>query len=108
MVAELLCPKHYNWWIAEVKNYNLNVTEVRYPAFPMLFPGIFNFTVRFLTRLDYGISTDSIAIGQMRPRSGLIGPRLVQPEPFRTVHGFNHFDSVRDFCISCALKVLEV
>ena len=34
--------------IAKVKNYNLNVTEVRYPAFPMLFSGIFNFTVGIL------------------------------------------------------------
>ena len=31
---------------------NLNVTEVRYPAFPMPFPGIFNFTVGIL---DSGI-----------------------------------------------------
>lgn len=51
---------------------------------------------------------DSIAIGQMWPRTGLIGSRLVHPEPFRMVHGFNHFDSVCDFCISCALKVLGV
>ena len=29
---------------------NLNVTEVRYPAFPMPFPGIFNFTVGILLR----------------------------------------------------------
>ena len=30
------------------KTYNLNVTEVRYPAFPMLFHGIVNFTVGIL------------------------------------------------------------
>ena len=35
--------------MVEVKNYNLNVTEVRYPAFPMLFPGIFNFPVGILS-----------------------------------------------------------
>ena len=34
--------------MVEVKNYNLNVTEVRYPAFPMPFHGIFNFTVGIL------------------------------------------------------------
>ena len=39
--------------IAKVKNYNLNVTEVRYPAFPMFFPGIFNFTVGILLTLFF-------------------------------------------------------
>ena len=33
---------------AKVKNYNLNVKEVRYPAFLILFHGIFNFTVGIL------------------------------------------------------------
>ena len=45
MVAYLLSPNRCDWWIAKVKNYNLNVTEVQYPASPMLFPGIFDFTV---------------------------------------------------------------
>ena len=48
MVADLLSSNRCNWSIDKVKNYNLNVTEVRYPAFPMPFPGIFNFTVGIL------------------------------------------------------------
>ena len=49
MVAYLLSPNRCHWQIVKVKNYNLNVTEVRYPAFLRLFPGIFNFTVGILT-----------------------------------------------------------
>ena len=37
MVADLLSPNRCHWKVAKVKNYNLNVTEFRYPAFPMLF-----------------------------------------------------------------------
>ena len=48
MVAYLLSPNRCQWSIAKVKNYNLNVTEVLDPVFPML-PGIFNFTVGILT-----------------------------------------------------------
>ena len=33
---------------SESENYNLNVTEVPYPTFPMLFHGIFNFPVGIL------------------------------------------------------------
>ena len=29
MVAYLLSPNRCHWWIAKVKNYNLNVIEVR-------------------------------------------------------------------------------
>ena len=50
MVAYLLGPNRCHWQIAKVKNYNLNVTEVRDPDFPILFPGIFNFTVGILGR----------------------------------------------------------
>ena len=35
--------------LAKVKNYNLNVTEVRDSDFKNAFPGIFNFTVGILT-----------------------------------------------------------
>ena len=42
--------------IAKVKNYNLNVTEVRHPDFKNIFPGIFNFTVGILLSVDLLIS----------------------------------------------------
>ena len=48
MVADLLSPNRCHLQIAKVKNYNLNVLEVPYPALPMLFLGIFNFTVGIL------------------------------------------------------------
>ena len=35
----------------KLKLHNLNVTEVRYPTFPMFSPGIFNFTVGILRRI---------------------------------------------------------
>ena len=50
MVAGLLGLNRCHWQIAKVKIYNLKVTEVRYPAFPTPFPGIFNFTVGILFR----------------------------------------------------------
>ena len=37
-----------------VKNYNLNVTEVRDSDFKNAFQGIFNFTVGILVPLAYG------------------------------------------------------
>ena len=40
--------KRCYWYIAKVKNYNLNVTEVRDSDFQNAFPGIFNFTVGIL------------------------------------------------------------
>ena len=43
-----LSPNRCRWQIVLVKNYNLNVTEVRYPAFSVLFHGVFNFTVGVL------------------------------------------------------------
>ena len=52
MVADLLSPNRCNWQIAKIKNYNLNVTEVQDPDFPMLFPGIFNFTVGILIKTN--------------------------------------------------------
>ena len=36
------------WNLSKVKNYNLNVTEVRDSDFKNAFPGIFNFTVGIL------------------------------------------------------------
>ena len=45
MVAYLLSPNSCHWYIAKVKNYNLNVTEIRDSDFKNAFPGIFNFTV---------------------------------------------------------------
>ena len=51
VVAYLLSPNRCHCQIAKVKNYNLNVTEIRYPDFPMLFPGIFNFTVGILIHI---------------------------------------------------------
>ena len=41
------------WQIAKVKNYNLNVTEVRDLDFKNAFPVIFNFTVGILTINPY-------------------------------------------------------
>ena len=43
----------YHWQIAKVKNYNLNVTEVRDSDFKNAFPGIFNFTVGILVRNSF-------------------------------------------------------
>ena len=51
MIADLLNFNHCNWYIAKVKNYNLNVTEVRDSDFKNAFPGIFNFTVGILVKL---------------------------------------------------------
>ena len=45
MVAYLLSPNRCHWQIAKVKNYKLNVTEVRHSDFKNAFHGIFNFTV---------------------------------------------------------------
>ena len=44
MVAYLLSPNRCHWQLAKVKNYNLIVTEVRYPDFKNNFSEIFNFT----------------------------------------------------------------
>ena len=38
----------YQCWIDKVKNYNLNVTEIRDSDFKNAFPGIFNFIVGIL------------------------------------------------------------
>ena len=48
LVTDLLSPNRCHWWIAKVKNYNLNITEVPDPDFKNTFPGIFNFTVGIL------------------------------------------------------------
>ena len=48
MVADLLSPNRCHWYIAKIKNYNLNVTELRGSDFKNAFPGIFNFTVGIL------------------------------------------------------------
>ena len=48
MIAYLLSPNRYHWLIAQVKNYNLDVTEARDSDFKKSFPGIFNFTVGIL------------------------------------------------------------
>ena len=48
MEADLLSPNRCHWQIAKVKNYNLNVTEVRDSDFKNAFPEIFNFTVGIL------------------------------------------------------------
>ena len=47
-IAYLLSPNRCHWQIAKVKNYNLNVTEVRDSDFKNAFPRIFNFTVGIL------------------------------------------------------------
>ena len=52
MVAYLLSPNRRHWYIAKVKNYNLNVTEVRDSDFKNAFPGIFNFTVGILCPIE--------------------------------------------------------
>ena len=41
----------YIFQIAKVKNYNLNVTEVRDSDFKNAFPGIFNLTVGILNEI---------------------------------------------------------
>ena len=38
MVADLLSPNRWYWWIAKVKIYNLNVTEVLVSDFKNVFP----------------------------------------------------------------------
>ena len=48
MVAYLLSPNCYHWWIAKVKIFNLDVTEVLVSDFKNAFPEIFNFTVGIL------------------------------------------------------------
>ena len=48
MVADLLSPNRYHWYIAKVNIYNLNVTEVRHPTLKKIFLGIFDFTVWIL------------------------------------------------------------
>ena len=59
MVADMFSPDRCHWligyqvidrlsMIAKVKNYNLNVTEVRDSDFKNAFPGIFNLTVGIL------------------------------------------------------------
>ena len=40
--------KRCYWYIAKVKNYNLNVTEVRDSDFKNAFPGIINFIIGIL------------------------------------------------------------
>ena len=50
MVADLLSPNRYHWWIAEVKNCNLNVTEILVSDFKNAFFGIFKFTGGILFR----------------------------------------------------------
>ena len=68
MVADLLCPNRCNWEIAKVKNYNLNVTEVRHPDFKNIFPGIFNFTVGILfIQQSRKIQTNIKGHGEIRP-----------------------------------------
>ena len=52
MVAVLLSPNSCHWSIAMVKNYNLNVTEIRDPDFKNAFLGIFNFTVGILIMMS--------------------------------------------------------
>ena len=51
MVADLLSPNRCHWQIAKVKNYNLNVTEIRDSDLKNAFPGIFNFTVGILVKV---------------------------------------------------------
>ena len=56
MVADLLSPNRCHWWIAKVKNYNLNKTEVPDSDFKNAVPRIFNFTVGILTNSDKPVS----------------------------------------------------
>ena len=42
---------------AKVKNYNLNETEVRDSDFKNAFPGIFNFTIGILLKIEIGIDS---------------------------------------------------
>ena len=46
----MLSPNRCHRWIAKVKNYNVNATEVRDSNFKNAFPGILNFTVGILLR----------------------------------------------------------
>ena len=48
MITDLLSPNRCHWWMAKVKNYNLNVTEILDSGFKNAFLGIFNFTVGIL------------------------------------------------------------
>ena len=52
MVAYLLSPNRYNRRIANVKNYNLNITEVLVLDFKNTFSRIFNFAVGILLVKD--------------------------------------------------------
>ena len=45
-------PNGCHWWIVKVKNYNLNVTEVRDSDLKNAFPVILNFTVGIVVDLD--------------------------------------------------------
>ena len=47
--VKLLSPNSWHWLIAEVKNVNLNVTQVLVSDFKNAFSRIFNFTVRILS-----------------------------------------------------------
>ena len=58
MVADLLSLNRRHWYIANVKNHNMNVTEIRYSASPMPFPGIFNFTGGILFKNHETIKVD--------------------------------------------------
>ena len=55
MVADLPSPNRCHWYIAKVKNYNLNVKEFRDSDFKNAFLGIFNFTVGILVPTSYQV-----------------------------------------------------
>ena len=50
----------FTFFPAKVKNYNLNVTEVRDSDFKNAFPGIFNFTVGILIHIIQSVSANEI------------------------------------------------
>ena len=66
MVAYLLSPNSCHWQIAQVKNYNLNVTEVLVSDFKNAFSRNFNFIVGILLRLpvsaQFKISSSNILV----------------------------------------------
>ena len=53
MVADMLSFNLCHWYIAKVKNYNVNVTAVLDLDFKNAFPEIFNFTVGILILLPF-------------------------------------------------------
>ena len=60
--------------MAKVKNYNLNVTEVRDSDFKNAFPGIFNFTVGILSMSQYiYLAVQPCSLDSAKEKLGTVG-----------------------------------